>query len=150
MVCRRLDRAEQAVSSFDLSALSDAGRRPSDIQRLLRASERDDDDAQQIDGIVEKAEATLRTLGDGVSRLLEHVRRIVAARRDLERKGSWHTASFSTLQSLLQDLDAACKSIKNTDPFDDELSTARGTLETVGKHWDSAGRLAAETQALLD
>ena len=150
MVSRQLGRAERAVSSLDLSALSDAGRRPSDVRRLLRASERGDDDAQPIEGIVEKAETALRTIEDGLSRLLERFRRIVAARRDLELKGSWRAASFSTLQSLLRDVDAACKSIEDTDPFDDELSAARDTLETIGKYWSSAGHLAVETQALVD
>ena len=150
MVSRQLGLAEQAVTSLDLSALSDAGWRPSDIRSLLRASERGDDDAQPIDGIVEKAEAALRTLADGVSRLLDRLRRVVAARRKLERKGSWRTASFSTLHSLLRDLDAACRAIDDTDAFDGDLSAARDTLENLDKYWKSAGNLAAETQALVD
>ena len=147
-VRRRFDRAERALAPLTASALAEVEPKPAEVRRSLRACDADEIDTKRLDEVIEQLGVALPAWEHAVSRVIDQLCRLAVIRRGLQ-KGGWDDASLRTLQSLVRDIDAVRGSLEDTEALDDDLTAARSHLETVEKHWKSAGSLEAETRELL-
>ena len=96
--------------------------KPADVRRSLRACDRDTIDAKLLDQVVEQLGAALPAWALAVSRVIDRLCRLAVARQD-PQKGGWDDAALWMLQSLVRDIDAVRKSLKDTETLDDDLVT---------------------------